>query len=120
MCRPSEVFAYLVAPGIAAPAVLAVEGQAEVEPLIARYGTSVRPIVDDMIREGALEIRRATGKLRNLEEVAAAQEASGRVLALLDRSGLARNTIVIYTSDQGFFLADDHWGMVPVRLSGQR
>ncbi|HEY5417697.1 MAG TPA: sulfatase/phosphatase domain-containing protein, partial [Gemmatimonadaceae bacterium] len=30
----------------------------------------------------------------------------GRVLDYLDRAGLARNTIVIYTSDQGFFLGD--------------
>jgi len=30
----------------------------------------------------------------------------GRLLDYLDRSGLSRNTIVIYTSDQGFFLGD--------------
>jgi arylsulfatase A-like enzyme len=30
----------------------------------------------------------------------------GRLLAFLDSSGLAKNTIVIYTSDQGFFLGD--------------
>ena len=30
----------------------------------------------------------------------------GRLLAFLDASGLARNTIVVYTSDQGFFLGD--------------
>jgi len=30
----------------------------------------------------------------------------GRLLAYLDESGLAKNTIVIYTSDQGFFLGD--------------
>ena len=30
----------------------------------------------------------------------------GRLLDYLDRNGLARNTIVIYTSDQGFFLGD--------------
>lgn len=30
----------------------------------------------------------------------------GRLLAYLDESGLARNTIVIYTSDQGFFLGE--------------
>ena len=30
----------------------------------------------------------------------------GRLLAFLDTNGLARNTIVIYTSDQGFFLGD--------------
>jgi arylsulfatase A-like enzyme len=30
----------------------------------------------------------------------------GRLLDFLDRHGLARNTIVVYTSDQGFFLGD--------------
>lgn len=30
----------------------------------------------------------------------------GRLLAFLDSAGLSRNTIVIYTSDQGFFLGD--------------
>jgi arylsulfatase A-like enzyme len=30
----------------------------------------------------------------------------GRLLDFLDKSGLAQNTIVIYTSDQGFFLGD--------------
>ena len=30
----------------------------------------------------------------------------GRLLGFLDSSGLAKNTIVIYTSDQGFFLGD--------------
>lgn len=33
----------------------------------------------------------------------------GRVLDYLDRSGLARNTIVIYTSDQGFYLGEHGW-----------
>jgi arylsulfatase A-like enzyme len=30
----------------------------------------------------------------------------GRLLTFLDRNGLSRNSIVIYTSDQGFFLGD--------------
>jgi arylsulfatase A-like enzyme len=30
----------------------------------------------------------------------------GRLLDFLDQSGLAKNTVVIYTSDQGFFLGD--------------
>jgi len=30
----------------------------------------------------------------------------GRVLAFLEEAGLAQNTIVVYTSDQGFFLGD--------------
>ena len=33
----------------------------------------------------------------------------GRMLDYLDTSGLAGNTIVIYTSDQGFFLGDHGW-----------
>src|SRR2546427_541543 len=31
---------------------------------------------------------------------------AGRVIVGLDPNGLAKNTIVIYTSDQGFFLGD--------------
>jgi arylsulfatase A-like enzyme len=33
----------------------------------------------------------------------------GRLLDYLQKSGLADNTIVIYTSDQGFFLGDHNW-----------
>ena len=33
----------------------------------------------------------------------------GRVLNYLDESGLAENTIVIYTSDQGFYLGEHGW-----------
>src|SRR6185503_466696 len=41
-----------------------------------------------------------------LATVQSVDDNVGRVLAFLDSSGLARNTIVIYTSDQGFFLGD--------------
>jgi len=33
----------------------------------------------------------------------------GRLLAYLDKNGLAENTLVVYTSDQGFFLGDHNW-----------
>lgn len=33
----------------------------------------------------------------------------GRVLDYLDESGLAKNTIVVYTSDQGFYLGEHGW-----------
>jgi arylsulfatase A-like enzyme len=36
-------------------------------------------------------------------------ENVGRVLDYLDQSGLSENTVVIYTSDQGFFLGDHGW-----------
>jgi len=41
-----------------------------------------------------------------LASVQSVDDSVGRVLAYLDTAGLARNTIVIYTSDQGFFLGD--------------
>jgi arylsulfatase A-like enzyme len=41
-----------------------------------------------------------------LATVQAVDDNVGRLLTSLDSSGLARNTIVIYTSDQGFFLGD--------------
>ena len=33
----------------------------------------------------------------------------GQLLEYLDKNGLTENTIVIYTSDQGFFLGDHNW-----------
>jgi arylsulfatase A-like enzyme len=41
-----------------------------------------------------------------LATVQSVDDSVGRVLDYLDQSGLAKNTIVIYTSDQGFFLGD--------------
>jgi arylsulfatase A-like enzyme len=41
-----------------------------------------------------------------LATVESVDESVGRVLTYLDKAGLARNTLVIYTSDQGFFLGD--------------
>ena len=44
-----------------------------------------------------------------LRVIASVDDNLGRVLDYLDDSGLADNTIVIYTSDQGFFLGDHGW-----------
>ena len=41
--------------------------------------------------------------------IASVDENIGRVLDYLDDSGLAKNTIVIYSSDQGFYLGDHGW-----------
>lgn len=41
-----------------------------------------------------------------LATVQSVDDGVGRVLEALDRHGLAKNTIVVYTSDQGFFLGD--------------
>jgi len=41
-----------------------------------------------------------------LATVQSVDDSVGQVLAFLDKTGLARNTVVVYTSDQGFFLGD--------------
>jgi arylsulfatase A-like enzyme len=41
--------------------------------------------------------------------IASVDDSVGRLLDHLEKNGLARNTIVIYTSDQGFFLGDHDW-----------
>jgi arylsulfatase A-like enzyme len=41
--------------------------------------------------------------------IAAVDENVGKVLDFLDESGLADNTLVVYTSDQGFYLGEHGW-----------
>jgi arylsulfatase A-like enzyme len=44
-----------------------------------------------------------------LRSVTSMDKEIGRVLDYLDETGLAENTIVIYSSDQGFYLGDHGW-----------
>ena len=44
-----------------------------------------------------------------LGSVAAVDDGVGRLLDYLDENGLAENTLVIYTSDQGFYLGEHGW-----------
>ena len=41
--------------------------------------------------------------------VASVDDNMGRLLKYLDESGLAKDTVVIYSSDQGFYLGDKGW-----------
>ncbi len=41
--------------------------------------------------------------------IAAVDDGVGRVLDYLDETGLKQNTIVVYTSDQGFYLGEHGW-----------
>ena len=36
-------------------------------------------------------------------------ENVGRILKFLDENGLAQNTVIVYTSDQGFYLGEHGW-----------
>ena len=44
-----------------------------------------------------------------LATISSVDDNVGRVLDYLDESGLAENTIVVYTSDQGFYLGEHGW-----------
>ena len=44
-----------------------------------------------------------------MRAVAGIDDNVGRILADLERTGLDRNTVIIYSSDQGFFLGDHGW-----------
>ena len=44
-----------------------------------------------------------------LATIASVDEGVGRVLDYLEESGMADNTIVIYTTDQGFYLGEKGW-----------
>ncbi len=44
-----------------------------------------------------------------LRTIASIDDSVGRMLDYLDSTGQADNTIVVYTSDQGFFLGDHGW-----------
>lgn len=46
---------------------------------------------------------------RYLSCVAAVDENVGRLLAFLEAEGLTEDTIIVYTSDQGFFLGEHGW-----------
>jgi len=44
-----------------------------------------------------------------LASIAAVDENVGKVLDYLDENGLTENTLVVYTSDQGFYLGEHGW-----------
>ena len=44
-----------------------------------------------------------------LATIAAVDESVGAILDYLERAGLAQNTLVVYTSDQGFYLGEHGW-----------
>ena len=44
-----------------------------------------------------------------LGTVAAVDDGVGKLLDYLDATGLSKNTVIVYTSDQGFFLGEHGW-----------
>ncbi|MBC6996572.1 sulfatase [Neolewinella lacunae] len=76
------------------------------EPFLARVGKEWQE-VKGTDRELAWRYQRYMQDY--LASVKSVDDNVGRVLDFLDESGLAENTIVIYTSDQGFYLGEHGW-----------
>jgi N-acetylglucosamine-6-sulfatase len=78
------------------------------------YGPRQRQFLDDLAA-GKLSEKEITRwkyqrYIKNyLRTIRAVDENIGRLLAYLDEAGLADNTIVIYSSDQGFYLGEKGW-----------
>jgi len=76
------------------------------EPFLKEVGESYKKAV----AEGKeLEWRYQRYMQDYLASIISVDRNVGRVLDYLDESGLAENTIVIYTSDQGFYLGEHGW-----------
>lgn len=72
------------------------------------------PIIDKFIRdslkgEALLNWRYQRYMQDYLATIKAVDESVGAILQYLDEKGLAENTVVVYTSDQGFYLGEHGW-----------
>jgi arylsulfatase A-like enzyme len=92
------------------------EGRAEVIKSVKMRMMDLDPITDlkalvpaGLTRDEEIEWRYQRYIKDYLRVVAAMDEGIGRLLDKLEEEGLADNTIVVYTSDQGFFLGDHGW-----------
>ncbi len=92
------------------------EGRAEVIKSVKMHMMDLDPITDlkalvpeGLTREEEIEWRYQRYIKDYLRVVTAMDEGIGRLLDKLEEDDLADNTIVVYTSDQGFFLGDHGW-----------
>jgi arylsulfatase A-like enzyme len=90
--------------------------------IMARLSPDERRVFSEAYRRDNEEYRRAGLQGRALAEwkyqryirdylrcIASVDDNVGRVLDFLETEGLAENTVVVYTSDQGFYLGEHGW-----------
>lgn len=80
----------------------------------AAWDAQYQPIIDDYIKSGRTGKELAEWKyqryMRDYSKVVKSlDENIGRLLDYLDESGLTDNTVIIYTSDQGFYMGEHGW-----------
>ena len=92
------------------------EGRAEVVQAIRMRLMDLDPVVDlkASVPPGLSEAEEIRWRYQRyikdyLRTIASIDDGVGRLLDRLDDEGIADDTIVVYTSDQGFFLGDHGW-----------
>ncbi|PVY43756.1 sulfatase family protein [Pontibacter virosus] len=80
----------------------------------ARFTAYYKPIYDDLMARNLQGKELVEWKYQRymrdyLATAAALDRSIGRTLDYLDKNGLADNTIVIYVSDQGFYMGEHGW-----------
>ncbi len=92
------------------------EGRAEVVQAVRMRMMDLDPIVDlkatvppGLSHDEEIDWRYQRYIKDYLRVVASIDDNVGRLLDYLDETGQAENTVVVYTSDQGFFLGDHGW-----------
>ena len=85
------------------------EQKAQYEPTLAKINQDFRDNWPTMTDEEKMTWKYQRYMQDYLGCISSVDDNVGRVLDYLDESGLAENTIVVYTSDQGFYLGEHGW-----------
>ena len=83
--------------------------RAEWDKVYGPINEEFKKIYPNMSKEDQMKWRYQRYMQDYLACIAAVDEGVGRVLDYLENSGLKENTIVVYTSDQGFYLGEHGW-----------
>ncbi len=85
------------------------EQKAAWDEVYGKMNEEFKKIYPDMSEKELMSWRYQRYMQDYLGTIAAVDEGVGKVLDYLDEAGLAENTIVVYTSDQGFYLGEHGW-----------
>ncbi|HZH72587.1 MAG TPA: sulfatase [Mariniphaga sp.] len=80
------------------------------EQWMAAYESENQELLDNMPEGEELALWKFNRYIKDyLRTIQSVDDGVGQVLDYLDQEGLAGNTIVVYTSDQGFYLGEHGW-----------
>ncbi|AWW32795.1 sulfatase [Echinicola strongylocentroti] len=85
------------------------EQKAKYDKVLDRINRDFEANWPDMTKEEKMRWKYQRYMQDYLACISSVDDNVGRVLDYLDESGLAENTIVVYTSDQGFYLGEHGW-----------